>query len=938
MTNPGKTAIGESRITLNGKTVLAHRGQTILEAARNHGVHIPTLCYIQKLRPLGSCRMCVVEVEGTPTPVTACTTPVLDGMVVTTDSPRIERLRREVLKLILQKHPLNCHACEINGGCLLQDLVHAYDIGHNDLHAYTMRPIEFEPEPYATPLIKYHPQRCILCGRCVQACSEISEVGAIQFRGRGAATRIAPVIPTAEFKPECISCGECMSACPVNALTEAKGRPRGKAWETVRVKTVCAYCGCGCQLELNVSANRVTGVTPCDGGVNQGALCSKGRFGYDFVNHPDRLKRPMIRRNGRLEEVHWDQALDHCAERLAEILDTHGPQAVGGLSSARCTNEENYLFQKFMRSVIGTNNVDHCARLCHASTVAGLAEAFGSGAMTNSMAEVEDTDCILITGSNTSECHPIIGRMVKRAVDRKRAKLIVVDPRQVELVKFAHIWLRPRPGTDIAWINAMAHTILEEGLWDEEFVRNRTEGFEAFRDRVAEYTPERAEQITGIPADDLRRAARRYARGPRSMILYAMGITQHTSGTDNVKALANLAMLCGNIGVEGGGLNPLRGQNNVQGACDMGALPNVLPGYQPVTDEAVLARFQQRWNTGTRLSNRVGLTATEMFPAAVEGRLRAMIVMGENPALSDANASHVRKALESLDLLIVQDIFLTETAESADVVLPAASFAEKDGTFTNTERRVQRVRKAVEPPGRAMADWRILCELAQRLSRKIQARQAAAHAGGGDTFHPRPYAHGYWEYNSPSEIFDELAELTPPYAGMSYRRLDRGGLQWPCHTKYHPGTPILHQGRFVRGLGKFHAVEHTPPAEEPDESYPFLLSTGRIRYHYHTGTMTRRSQGLNFIAPEGFVELNPEDAAALKVRDGERVRLVSRRGGITSRVRITERSPRGLIFGTFHFSESPVNVLTNDALDPTAKIPEFKVSAVRVEKLPDESA
>lgn len=558
--------------------------------------------------------------------------------------------------------------------------------------------------------------------------------------------------------------------------------------------------------------------------------------------------------------------------------------------------------------------------------------------MTNSMGEVEDTDCILITGSNTAECHPIIGRMVKRAVDRKRAKLIVVDPREVELVKFARIWLRPHSGTDIAWINAMVHVILEEGLWDREYVEHRTEGFEALRNSVAAYSPERTEQITGIPAEALRRAARRYAQSPRAMILYAMGITQHTKGTDNVKALANLAMLCGNIGIEGGGLSPLRGQNNVQGACDMGALPNVLPGYQSVTSEEVLARFQQGWSTGVRLSDRVGLTATEMFPAALEGRLSAMLIMGENPVLSDANASHVKKALEALDFLIVQDIFLTETARMADVVLPAASFAEKDGTFTNTERRVQRVRKALDPPGRAMPDWEILCALAQRVSHRLQARQAAVREAGGASPVSRPVSHGYWDYQSPSEIFDELAALTPSYAGMSYARLERGGLQWPCPNKYHPGTPVLHTDRFVRGLGKFHPVEHVPPAEVPDSAYPFLLSTGRIRFHYHTGTMTRRSRGLNCVAPEGFVEMNPQDAAALEVHDGERVRLISRRGAITSRVRLTGRSPRGMVFATFHFRESPVNVLTHDALDPTAKIPEFKVCAVRVEKLDEGSA
>jgi formate dehydrogenase major subunit/formate dehydrogenase alpha subunit len=565
-------------------------------------------------------------------------------------------------------------------------------------------------------------------------------------------------------------------------------------------------------------------------------------------------------------------------------------------------------------------------------TVAGLAAAFGSGAMTNAMGEVEDTDLILITGSNTAECHPIIGRMVKRAVDRKRAKLIVVDPRRIELVKFARIWLRPRPGTDIAWINAMVHVILEEGLWDKEYVEKRTEGFEELRAGVADYSPERAEQITGIPADDLRRAARSYARAPKAMILYAMGITQHTTGTDNVKALANLAMLCGRVGIEGGGLNPLRGQNNVQGACDMGALPNVLPGYQSVKDEEVLARFQQGWSTGVRLSDRIGLTVTEMFPAASKGEVRALLIMGENPMLSDANTSHVKKALESLDFLIVQDIFLTETARMADVVLPAASFAEKDGTFTNTERRVQRVRKALDPPGSAMTDWEIICGLAKRVSAKIQAHRAAMAEGESASLFLRPFSHGYWDYKSAAEIFEELTALVPAYAGMSYDRLERGGLQWPCPNKYHPGTPVLHKDRFVRGLGKFHSVEYIPPAEEPDEAYPFFLSTGRIRFHYHTGTMTRRSRGLNCVAPEGFVEMNPQDGLALDIRDGDRVRLVSRRGEMTSRVRLTDRSPRGMIFSTFHFRESPVNMLTNDALDPTGKIPEYKVCAVRVEK------
>ena len=550
--------------------------------------------------------------------------------------------------------------------------------------------------------------------------------------------------------------------------------------------------------------------------------------------------------------------------------------------------------------------------------------------MTNSMNEIENADLILITGSNTAECHPIIGRMVKRAVDRRRARLIIIDPRKVELVKFARIWLRPYPGTDVAWINGMLNVIIEEELWSREYVADRTEGFDEMRTAVAAYTPEVVEKITGIAADDLRRAARMYARAPRAMILYAMGITQHITGTDNVKALANLAMLCGNIGIEGGGLNPLRGQNNVQGACDMGALPNVLPGYQTVLDEDVLARFQQGWSTGVRLSNRPGMTLTEMFPAILHGNLRAMLIMGENPVLSDANSAHVRQALEALDFLVVQDLFLTETAELADVVLPAASFAEKDGTFTNTERRVQRVRKGLNPPGNAMADWEIICALAQAVSNKIQARQAES---GNAKALARPFSHGYWDYASPAEIFDEMTTLTPSYAGISYDRLERGGIQWPCPNKYHPGTPYLHKDRFVRGLGYFQALEFRRPAEVPDSDYPFYLINGRIGFHFHTGSMTRRSRGLDIIAPQGFIEMHPQDAIDLSIKEGDWVRVVSRRGEVSAKVKITDRCAPRLVFATFHFKELPVNFLTNDALDPIGKIPEYKVCAVRIEKI-----
>ncbi len=672
--------------------------------------------------------------------------------------------------------------------------------------------------------------------------------------------------------------------------------------------TTCIYCGAGCQMYIETIDGQITGVWPAKTNqISQGRLCIKGWNVTGFVDSPDRLTTPLIRKDGELVPAGWDQALSLIAGKLRAVRQESGPDSIGILASAKCTNEENYLMNKFARAVIGTNNIDHCARLCHAPTVVGLAAAFGSGAMTNSIPEFEtDTNCFLIMGSNTSEGHPLIASRIMKAQQERGARLVVIDPRETQLARIADLYLPFRPGTDVAVLNGLMHVIISEGLEDRLFIAGRTEGYEEMKAVVEQYTPERVEEISGVPADRLRQAARMYAQNRPSAFIYSMGITQHTTGVDNVKSVANLAMLTGNLGIVGAGVNPLRGQNNVQGACDMGALPNVYPGYQAVTSEEVQKKFQDVW--GSTSHTGVGLTVTEMVNAVGEGRLRALYVMAENPMVSDPDLNHARRCLERAEFLVVQDIFLSETAQLAHVVLPGAAFVEKDGTFTATDRRVQRVRKAVEPPGEARADWEIICLLAQKMG-----------------------ATGF-DFASPKEIMEEIARLTPSYAGISYERLEElGFLHWPCPAPDHPGTPVLHQGRFARGLGRFHAVEFQEPAELPDADYPFTLTTGRSIFHFHTGTMTRRTAKLHQEVPEAYIEMHPDDAARIGLNGGRRVRVSSRRGQIELGVRVTRRIKPGVVFIPFHFAEAAANALTNAAIDPTAKIPEYKVCAVRVE-------
>jgi formate dehydrogenase alpha subunit len=672
------------------------------------------------------------------------------------------------------------------------------------------------------------------------------------------------------------------------------------------VLTTCPYCGTGCNFFLQVADGRLVGVVPCKTDeISLGRLCIKGFNAHSFVQHPDRLKHPMIREGGQLRPIEWDKALDRIISEISRIREKYGPDSIEVLASAKCTNEENYLFQKLARAAIGTNNVDHCARLCHASTVTGLLYSFGSGAMTNTTPEFDNADCILVTGSNTLEAHPMIGARMLRALDRG-AKIIVVDPRESPLSRLAHISLHQRSGTDIAWINGMIKVIIDEGLADEEYINSRTSGFDELKEAVKDYTPESVEATTGIPKEKLIEAARIYAKSAKSMAAYAMGITQHSNGTDIVKAMANLAMVTGHVGKESTGVNPLRGQCNVQGACDAGGLPGLYPGYQNVNNPQAKEKFEKAW--GTSLSDKPGLTLTRAIEEAHAGKLKAMIIFGENPMVSDPDIGHVEQALKKLEFLAVTDIFLTETAQLAHVVLPAACYAEKDGTFTSTDRAIRVLRKAVDPPGEARPDWTIACELGRRLGSK-----------------------GF-EFSSPAKVMDEMASVTPQYGGIDHVRIDRQVLRWPCPAKDHQGTRILHREKFTRGLGAFAPVKHEPPKEVPSEEYPFILTTGRNLFQYHTGTMTRRSPKLEREAPEPYVEMNRSDAKRLGIADGQRVSVSSRRGSIKLMARVTDRIIQGSIFIPFHYAEAAANRLTNAALDPISNIPELKVCAAKVER------
>ena len=900
-----------TQVTLNidGRTITVPPASTVLEAARSSGIEIPTLCHDPDLEPYGACRLCIVRIEGVRGLPTSCTTPVREGMVVTTHTEEIDRIRRRIVELNITSHPEDCLVCEKSETCQLLRLARELGVQREIVDRLRRPDRTSRPVDTSHPALNFNPDKCVLCGKCVRACHEIAGIGAIDFAFRGAESRISPFGAKPLADSVCRSCGECVVRCPTGALTVKPFRKPDK-----EVETLCPYCGVGCGIVLGIRNGSIVQVRGNEASpVNRGGLCVKGRFGLDFVHHPDRLRKPLIRKDGitrnaipdspleAFREADWDEALDRVVKAIENTRRRHAPDAVGVISSAKCTNEENYLVQKFARAVVGTNNVDHCARLCHASTVSAALASFGSGAMSNSIDDIDHADVAMVIGSNTTDCHPILGRKIMQAAKKGRLELIVVDPRAIDLSDIARVHIAHLPGTDVALLHGMMRHIVDLGLQDLNFIQERCEDYEAFLESLKQYPLQSVERITGVAAGKIRQAAELFGRAERAMVLYGMGITQHITGTDNVKSIANLLLLTGNLGRRGTGFSPLRGQNNVQGACDFGALPNVYPGYQPVNDPNVKAKFEEAWKRP--MNPNPGLTLTEMFQASHEGRIKAMYVVGENPMLSEPDLGHAREALCRLDFLAVQDIFLTETAQLADVVLPASSFAEKDGTFTNTERRVQRVRRALDPPGESRADFEILADLSSRFGYKMN-------------------------YQDPAAILEEAAEVTPIYGGIRFDRLNNGGMQWPCPDLEHPGTATLHEKRFTRGRGRFHAIDNIPPAELPSGGYPLMLNTGRILEHWHTGSMSRRSTVLNALVPEGHVEINPDDASRLGLDQGDFVNLESKRGRIRTRVKKSARMPMGQAFMAFHWSEAPANMLTNAALDPMAKIPEYKVASI----------
>lgn len=897
-------------LTIDGVSLSVPAGTSVMAAAMTMGTPIPKLCATDMLEPFGSCRLCLVEIEGRRGTPASCTTPVEEGMVVHTQTQRLADLRRGVMELYISDHPLDCLTCSANGDCELQDMAGAVGLrevryghegaGHRDA-----------PKDTSNPYFTFEESKCIVCSRCVRACEEVQGTFALTIQGRGFDSRVSPGGKDF-FGSECVSCGACVQSCPTAALNEnsviALGQPEHS------VVTTCAYCGVGCSFKAEMKGTTVVRMVPYKGGqANDGHSCVKGRFAWGYATHKDRITKPMIRRKitDAWQEVSWSEALNHAASEFKRIQAQYGRNAIGGITSSRCTNEETFLVQKLVRAGFGNNNVDTCARVCHSPTGYGLKTTLGTSAGTQDFASVADADVIVVIGANPTDGHPVFASRMKRRI-REGARLIVIDPRRIDLVKSPHVeadyHLPLKPGTNVAMINAIAHVIVTEGLVDESFVRERCDltDFEVWARFIADerHSPEAVEGITGVPAADVRAAARIYATGGNAAIYYGLGVTEHSQGSTMVMGMANLAMATGNIGKAGAGVNPLRGQNNVQGSCDMGSFPHEFSGYRHVSDDATRQMFEAFW--GVPLQGEPGLRIPNMLDEAVDGTFKGLYIQGEDIAQSDPDTQHVTAGLKAMECIVIQDIFLNETSKYAHVFLPGSSFLEKDGTFTNAERRINRVRK-VMPPLSGMADWEVTIALSNALG------------------FPMNYAH-------PSEIMDEIARLTPSFAGVSYEKLDQlGSVQWPCNEAAPHGTPMMHVDRFVRGKGKFMITEFVPTEERTGPRFPLILTTGRILSQYNVGAQTRRTENSRW-HEQDVLEIHPFDAESRGILDGDLVSLESRSGAIALRAQISERMQPGVVYTTFHHAKTGANVITTDYSDWATNCPEYKVTAVQVRR------
>jgi formate dehydrogenase major subunit len=899
-------------LTIDGVSVSVPEGTSVMHAASLSGVTVPKLCATDSLEPFGSCRLCLVEIEGRRGYPASCTTPVAEGIKVHTQTPKLADIRRGVMELYISDHPLDCLTCATNGDCELQDMAGA--VGLRDVrYGYEgenhLKSVKDTSNPYFT----FDPSKCIVCSRCVRACEEVQGTFALTIQGRGFDSKVSA--GNKDFKDsECVSCGACVQACPTATLIENTIIEAGVPEHSVT--TTCAYCGVGCSFHAEMKGEEVVRMTPNkDGGANHGHSCVKGRFAWGYATHKDRITTPMIRKSihDPWEKVTWDVAINYAASEIQRIQKKYGRDSVGAISSSRCTNEEVYVVQKLVRAALGNNNVDTCARVCHSPTGYGLKQTLGESAGTQNFDSVMHSDVIMIIGANPTDGHPVFASQMKRRL-REGAKLIIVDPRAIDLVDNSpHIkadyHLKLKPGSNVAIVNALAHVIVTEKLMDDSFIKARCEddAFKSWKDFITkpENSPEAMSAFTGVDAKDVRAAAKLFAKGGNAAIYYGLGVTEHSQGSTMVMGIANLAMLTGNIGREGVGVNPLRGQNNVQGACDMGSFPHEFPGYRHVSDKATLALFEKAWDV--KLQNEPGLRIPNMLDVAIDGQFKALYCEGEDIAQSDPNTQHVTHALESMECVIVQDLFLNETAMYAHVFLPGSSFLEKNGTFTNAERRISRVRKVMSPKN-GYEDWEITQMLSNALGYKM-------------------------DYSHASDIMDEIARLTPTFKGVSYKKLDElGSIQWPCNDEYPLGTPTMHIDEFVRGKGKFIITEYVPTSEKVTQKYPLILTTGRILSQYNVGAQTRRTKNVAW-HEEDLVEIHPHDAEERGIQSGDWVGIVSRSGETVLRAQITERVQPGVIYTTFHHPESGANVITTDNSDWATNCPEFKVTAVQVNKV-----